>query len=460
MMPGAPMRRTQARAAQATAQVFPLSVSASGRYLQQQQGAAPFLLNIAAAAWDYVQGISLADFQTFADAQKVRGFNALHVSIISNDQLRFPTSAGNHFAAPNWNNGGTVAPFITPGDYSTPNPVYFAHVKQCIQYLEALGMVALCQVSYLGYNADSGSTNEGWGDVMQADTSAHMTAYGAYLGALLGNCKNVIYGMGGDARPSVGSTLEARLKAIVDGVISVDPSKLWVAHWDGDTGGTTGGDLAYDQATFASYSQLLWSHYGYNPGGQVYTRIAAGYAHSPTRPTLLLDESYEGDPAQSTALELRAKQHSGMCAGSASLCYARGGTTPTGWVFAANVTGTTGTTEHGYTWTLWSGLPWASMAPDTSNTFVTAGRGTLGTATYVTARASSSCLAAYLPNGAAATITVAMTQFSSAKRARWFDPTAGTYTLISSSLANTGTQNFTQPAARGDTTSDVVLVLD
>src|SRR6478752_898037 len=438
---------------------FPIAMSVDSRALTTA-GGAPLLLNVAAVAWDYIQAISYADFVSFADAQKARGFNALHVSLISNDQLRFPSTSGNHFAVLNWNNGSTVAPFTSAGNFSTPNATYFAHALACVQYLQSIGMLAIVQVAYLGYNAVAGGTSEGWGDVMQADTDAHMTTYGQYVGNLLLGCTNVIYGMGGDARPTVASTLESRLQHVVDGVISVDPNKLWVAHWDGDTGSGNGGDLAFDQATFAGYSQLLWSHYGYNPGALVYTRIRTGYGHSPTRPTLLLDESYEGDPAQSTTLELRAKQHSGMCEGSASLCYARGGTSPTGWVYAANVTGTTGTTEHGYTWALWSALPWATMAPDSSNTFVTAGRGTYTSSSYVSARASAACLAAYFPSGAAATITVAMSQFSSAKRARWFDPTAGTFTLISASLTNTGTQNFTQPSARVDGTSDVVLVLD
>jgi len=441
---------------------FPLALSSDARYLKTADGA-PLLLNIAAAAWDYIQAISYSDFTAFADAQKARGFNALHVSLISNDQLRFPSTSGNHFAAPNWNNGATVAPFTSAGNFSTPNPIYFAHAKSCIQYLLSIGMLAIVQVAYLGYDAVSGITNEGWGQLMLADSDANMTTYGQYVGGLLNDCPNVIYGMGGDARPTVASTLESRLKHVVDGVIFIDPGKFWIAHWDGDTGGGNGGDMAFDQTTFASYSQLLWSHYGYNPGALVYTRIRTAYGHSPVRPALLIDESYEDDPAQSTTLELRTKQLSGFCEGSASLCYARGGTTPAGWVFAANVAGTTGTTEHGYIYALLSSLPWSTMVPDTSNTFVTAGRGTYSSSNYVTVRASNSCLIAHFQSAAAATITVDMTKFVKAMRARWFDPTAPTasaYTLISSSLANTGTQNFTQPAARGDGTSDVVLVLD
>jgi len=67
-------------------------------------------------------------------------------------------------------------------------------------------------------------------------------------------------------------------------------------------------------------------------------------------------------------------------------------------------------------------------------------------------------LAAYFPNGAAATVTVDMSQFSRSMVASWFDPTSGIETSIGS-ISNTGTHNFVQPSARGDATSDVVLVL-
>lgn len=425
---------------------FPLAVSGNNRYLQTASGS-PFLLNIAAASWMYIQAISDADFEAFALAQKARGFNTLHLSLISNDTLRFPSDSGNHYAAPNWNNGTTVPPFSTPGDFSTANTTYFAHARGRIDFLASIEMVAIVQVSYLGYNSTSGFTDEGWGQIMLADTNAHMTAYGQMVGALLLTCPNVIYGMGGDARPTVSSSLESRLKAVVDGVISVDPAKLWVAHWDGDTGSGSGGDLAFDQATFAAYSQLLWSHYAYNPGIQVYGRIATAYAHSPTRPALLMDESYENDP-QGTPLELRTKQLTGMCAGSASLCYARGGASAAagGWAFSADVNGTTGTTEHGYIWALWSAIPWSTMAPDTTSTFVTSGRGTALSSSYINARASAACLVAHFPHGAGATITISMSQFTGAghasgsgvRRIRKFDPTSGAYSTLAASVATSG----------------------
>ena len=62
--------------------------------------------------------------------------------------------------------------------------------------------------------------------------------------------------------------------------------------------------------------------------------------------------------------------------------------------------------------------------------------------------------------GASATLTVAMTNFAGPVTARWYDPTAGTFTSISGSpFANTGSRNFTTPGNNSDGDPDWVLVL-
>jgi hypothetical protein len=56
--------------------------------------------------------------------------------------------------------------------------------------------------------------------------------------------------------------------------------------------------------------------------------------------------------------------------------------------------------------------------------------------------------------------TVAMSKMAGSTRARWFDPSNGTYTPISGSpFANSGQQTFTPPASTADGYPDFVLVL-
>ncbi len=67
---------------------------------------------------------------------------------------------------------------------------------------------------------------------------------------------------------------------------------------------------------------------------------------------------------------------------------------------------------------------------------------------------------AFYPSGASSSVVVNMSKFSAAKRARWYDLTNGSYTLISSSISNTGNHTFTNPGNNSAGDSDWVLILD
>ena len=81
------------------------------------------------------------------------------------------------------------------------------------------------------------------------------------------------------------------------------------------------------------------------------------------------------------------------------------------------------------------------------------------TAGYTTAALSTdgSLGLAYLP--ANATLTVNMAKMRGPTLARWFDPTAGTYTTIATGMANSGTHSFTPPATNSGGGTDWLLVL-
>jgi hypothetical protein len=66
---------------------------------------------------------------------------------------------------------------------------------------------------------------------------------------------------------------------------------------------------------------------------------------------------------------------------------------------------------------------------------------------------------AYLPQGGI--VTVAMTKFRNTVTARWFDPSANTFTTIAGSpFSNTGTQDFTSPGSNSAGDPDWVLLLE
>ena len=102
---------------------------------------------------------------------------------------------------------------------------------------------------------------------------------------------------------------------------------------------------------------------------------------------------------------------------------------------------------------------WQDLVPDLTSQLVTAGRGTAGSGSYVTAAKTPNGKLgmAYLPS--AGTITVNLAQMTLPLAAKWFDPTNGKLTSAGD-FTNAAKQAFTSPGnnAAGDT--DWVLVLE
>jgi hypothetical protein len=95
-------------------------------------------------------------------------------------------------------------------------------------------------------------------------------------------------------------------------------------------------------------------------------------------------------------------------------------------------------------------------------TLITAGGSSVSSSSYVAAAAvpNGTLMVAYVPPAHTGGITVDMGAMTGPARARWFDPTSGTYTGIGTGLANTGPRVFTTPGGNSAGANDWVLVLD
>src|SRR5262249_203936 len=121
---------------------------------------------------------------------------------------------------------------------------------------------------------------------------------------------------------------------------------------------------------------------------------------------------------------------------------------------------------------LFASMSWWQLHPSgTGNgkagtNLITSGGGTWGQGNYVTSAITSSkdWMLAYVPVGFSGTrsITVNMAAMAGPSRARWFDPTTGTYVAIDSGWTspNSGTRTFVTPGFHNDSTDDWVLVID
>jgi len=112
-------------------------------------------------------------------------------------------------------------------------------------------------------------------------------------------------------------------------------------------------------------------------------------------------------------------------------------------------------------------LNWWGLVPDQGHDIVTAGfgtfnaRGSIASDTYVTAAATPSgdLMAAYLPT--ARTITIDMSQLPRVNRARWYDPTNGTFQDANEESAiDHSLRHFTPPPRNASSHDDWILVLD
>jgi hypothetical protein len=107
---------------------------------------------------------------------------------------------------------------------------------------------------------------------------------------------------------------------------------------------------------------------------------------------------------------------------------------------------------------LFASRAWHLLEPDTNDSLVTAGRGSRGQLSYVTAaRASDGSFAVvYLPNGGG--ITADLGTLSGPATARWYDPSDGRYVDIDAAL--TGSREFATPGANSGGDNDWVLLLE
>jgi hypothetical protein len=464
--------------------VFPLKLSANRRYLVDQNDA-PFRMH-GEAAWDASVSLSLAEWRSYLDNRKAKGFNTVLVQMTNPVRYQTastaPASKGAGGALPflkntsggNWdgdpgfagNSVGQAGAYHFDADFSTPNPSYFAWVDTMLAEAGARGIAVLLTACYLGY--DNGVA-DGWWQTLNNSVNTQSVSYGfgQFVGARYKNVPNLIWEMGVDMLPAAGSEGELRAHKILEGIRAAGDTHLWTGHWVHDY-------VSTDEAAFANDMDIegVYTHGPYPTLGPTYPLMRLGYSHAPAMPTLLLETTYEGEHGASAA-QLREYMWGAQLSGAAG---ALTGNLPI-WDFAAGwekALESTGSLDMQRMGSLLNGLPWPELVPSGLNgmkTLVTSGAGTVASYTkgigaaggddWVVAAAtpSGSALLAYVPATHAGPIGVDMTALSGSARARWYDPTKGNFTAIGS-FPNAGTHDFDTPGKNGAGAADWVLVLD
>ena len=412
--------------------VFPLHVEAGKRHLVDAQGQ-PFFVH-GESAWALIVQLTREEVDQYLEDRRLKGFNTLLVQLIVHGLAFDPPS----FHAPN--NVYGVGPFTVPGDFATPNEAYFAHAEYVIAKAAEKGILVLLAPAYMGYQGG----DQGWYQEMAANGEVKLRAYGQYVANRFRAYDNLLWLQGGDFDPPE----KLLLRALANGIRDVDTRWLQTFH-----GGRGTSALAF----LGSAEPWLTVNDIYTDESTVVANAFLEYARS-TMPFFLIEARYENEYG-GTDETVRTQAYQAVLSGSTGHLM---GNNPvwnfnTGWQTALNSPGAT-TLVH--LRRLVDSLAWWTLQPDVNNTLLTAGIGT-GATRAVAARAGSGAFAVlYTPTLRQLTVNLAQLAGPNV-RARWYDPTSGTYTTaIGSPFPASGSQTLTPPGNNSRGSEDWVLVLE
>jgi hypothetical protein len=406
---------------------FPLSISADRRHLLDKNGS-PFFIN-GDTPWELIQNLTLADADLYLTDRKNGGFNAVLITLIEH-----------HFSPDPPRNANGDAPFTTPGDFSTPNEAYFAHVDAVLEKALEKDLAVFITPIYLGYHGGP----EGWYVEVNGNGATKMREFGRYLGNRYGNFPNVVWVMGGDYAPN-GALEETR--AVVQGIEETAGGRMFTVHNARFESGVTQYQEADTWIDFnTTYADCTTTPFHL---AQDYNRVWNG---GPI-PFVYIEGTYE--PGTSGGVCYRAQAYWPVLMGGVGHFY---GNEP---LWNLNMGGD---------WQQYLGSPIAQdlihwknlfgtrttelLVPDHEHLVLTAGYGALD-ATYAAAARTSDgrTVIVYVPSPRA--LTIDMTKVSGASAiAWWFNPGTGEAAQIGT-YPTSGSRSFAPPSS-----ADWILVID
>ncbi len=434
--------------------VYPLKVSANGRYLVDKNNA-PYLIT-GDSTQALTTNISVADAEMFFADRQVHGFNADWVNLL--------TAGASMAGRDDASTYDGIRPFTghVPGgsnwnyyDLTKPNEAFFARVDE---------MIKLAAKHKILIILDPAETIA-WLPALLNNGPAKCRAYGQYLGSRYKTFDPILWMSGNDYDRWLDPKCDAVATAVALGIKEKDTRHIHTIELH------VGTSVSTDDPKWAAIVSLN-AAYCYGPP---YIQVLRGY-NNPTKtmPVFMVEAVYEfegnAQPKTSTPATLRRQEYWSLLSGATGQLYGNGYTWPfkAGWKSHLD---TPGAAQMVYLKAFFESRPWYNLVPDQTHSTLTAGYGTMITDKnysggvdsndYATAaRTGDGSLAlAYLPTRR--TVSVDMTRLSGPATARWFDPSNGAYTAIAGSpLANTGSRRFTPPGNNHDGDGDWVLVLE
>jgi hypothetical protein len=456
--------------------IYPLQVHSSGRYFTDKNGTpVPMLEDMYQCVTSH---LAQPDISTYLTSIKGSGFNAIRWFMFTQD------GSGTFDTKNEPNDFYNNVPFSTPNDFSTFNSssAYALNMVKFAAKANACEIMVNAFTLYLGFNGTP--ANQGWHEHVTdaANTNTVCFNLGAALANLFVNYPNVQLWLEGDYTAS--GTVLTRMQNLLDGWQSVLTNRLAGSEPAPPNSIPTAVQSGYTYGTSAASSdQQIQSYYGAGVGanGQSYVEFDSAYDAGTTMPTYPTDfPSYHNTWGSLNTREItRRIRLWGLTVGGIRAGHFFADDDRLNDPDTADILGTltdVATADGALVNTFVRSLPHFLFRPTGTGTDH-AGRALIGTGigsgdTKVTACQTSdgAYLMAYCPRTdttAAQTFEVDMRSMNSSPiRARWWNPTtgsyqtngsaAGTFTLSNSASA----QSFTTPGDNGTSTGDWILLLD
>jgi hypothetical protein len=430
-----------------------MALSSNRKYLVNTITGKPVFV-VGDDAFDLAVELNSSDVSTYLNDRASRGFNAIWVGAVDGP-------AGNGYSANPPKNYYGYSPF-DGADFTNEDANYWANVDSVVFTAQSVGITVFLNPFFPGNGSEAGYV-----DSALNASDATMSAYGTFLGQRYSGYTNIVWLLGGDSLPST-SGLYQKLNDVGAAIAAADPNHLITLEaCEKCTTNGYNSVQAYQAQSLAvpSWLTLNWTY------PQLTTTIPAAqnaYNQSPSLPPLCGENFYELENSM-TELNVRYEQYTEILSGcnvgrifgngaiwsfdspNGSPCCTSGSPT---W---QSQLGSAGSLSQEYQGRLFSSREHWLLVPDINHTVVTAGYGSGLTTTTAARTSDGQTIIAYIPNGNATTITVAMSQITSSTstvQAWWYNPSTGAATNFGT-FPNSGTHSFTAPNS-----SDWVLVLD
>ena len=226
--------------------------------------------------------------QTYLEDRQNRGFNSIIVNLLEH---KFCT------LAPRTRSG--LAPFHTPGDFSTPNSAYFDLAHQVVERAGEHGMIVWLAPAYLGYGGgDAGSFRE-----IKAGGREKLRAYGRFVGKRFKDLPNIVWMLGGDYTPDAPD--QWVVNDLAAAIREEDPTHLMTAHHSPRSSAVE----AFGEQDWLTVNNF----YGYEKA--MFLPMLAEYRRKPVRPFVLIETTYE-DEHDATPDQIRRQAYWAMLSGA------------------------------------------------------------------------------------------------------------------------------------------------